>query len=87
MPDRVRVRAPTEANWHGMSHMLEGFQLADVPIIIAAIDPCYSCTDRAIHLVGDGVNQLTDWEQIRLMGIEQYKARGIDPSAIKIREF
>ena len=87
MPDRVRVRAPTEANWHGMSHMLEGFQLADVPIIIAAIDPCYSCTDRAIHLIGDGVNQLTDWESIRQRGIEQYKARGIDPSAIKIREF
>ena len=87
MPDRVRVRAPTEANWHGMSHMLEGFQLADVPIIIAAIDPCYSCTDRAIHLIGDGVNQLTDWAQIRALSIEQYKSRGIDPGSIKVREF
>jgi len=87
MPDRVRVRAPSEANWHGMSHMLEGFQLADVPIIIAAIDPCYSCTDRAIHLIGDGINQLTDWAQIRALSIEQYKARGIDPGSIKIREF
>jgi len=86
-PDRVRVRAPSEANWHGMSHMLEGFQLADVPIIIAAIDPCYSCTDRAIHLIGDGINQLTDWAQIRALSIEQYKARGIDPGSIKIREF
>jgi NADH-quinone oxidoreductase subunit D len=87
MPDRVRVRAPSEANWHGMSHMLEGFQLADVPIIIAAIDPCYSCTDRAIHLIGDGINQLTDWAAIRAHSIEQYKSRGIDPSSIKIREF
>lgn len=86
-PDRVRVRAPSEANWHGMSHMLEGFQLADVPIIIAAIDPCYSCTDRAIHLIGDGINQLTDWAQIRALSIEQYKARGIDPGSIKMREF
>jgi NADH-quinone oxidoreductase subunit D len=67
--------------------MLEGFQLADVPIIIAAIDPCYSCTDRAIRLTGGGIDRLTDWERIRLYGIEQYKLRGIDPGSIKIREF
>ena len=87
MPDRVRVRAPSEANWHGMSYMLEGFQLADVPIIIAAIDPCYSCTDRAIRLNGDGDDRLLSWDQIRAYGIEQYKARGIDPNAIAIRPF
>ena len=87
MPDRVRVRAPSEANWHGMSYMLEGFQLADVPIIIAAIDPCYSCTDRAIRLSGNGDVTLASWDQIRAYGIEQYKAQGIDPNAIAIRPF
>ena len=87
MPDRVRVRAPSEANWHGMSHMLEGFQLADVPIIIAAIDPCYSCTDRAIRLDSRGDVQLMSWEQLRTHSIEQYRARGIDPCAIAIRQF
>lgn len=87
MPDRVRVRAPSEANWHGMSYMLEGFQLADVPIIIAAIDPCYSCTDRAIRLSGNGDVQLASWDQIRAYGIAQYKSRGIDPGAIAIRPF
>ena len=87
MPDRVRVRAPSEANWHGMSYMLEGFQLADVPIIIAAIDPCYSCTDRAIRLNGDGDDRLLSWDQIRAYGIAQYKARSIDPNAIAIRPF
>ena len=50
-PDRVHIRAATEANWHCMKHMLEGDYLADVPIIIAAIDPCYSCTDRAMYCV------------------------------------
>ena len=87
MPDRVRVRAPSEANWHGMSYMLEGFQLADVPIIIAAIDPCYSCTDRAIRLFGDGDGQIASWDQIRTFGIEQYKKNGIDPGSIAIRQF
>ncbi len=87
MPDRVRVRAPSEANWHGMSYMLEGFQLADVPIIIAAIDPCYSCTDRAIRLTSGRDVQLASWEQIRQFGIEQYKRNGIDPGSIAIRPF
>jgi len=87
MPDRVRVHAPSEANWHGMSYMLEGFQLADVPIIIAAIDPCYSCTDRAIRLNSGSEEQIASWEQIRQYGIEQYKRNGIDPGSIAIRPF
>lgn len=87
MPDRVRVRAPSEANWHGMSYMLEGFQLADVPIIIAAIDPCYSCTDRAIRLDDGGGERLASWEQVRLFGIKQYQKLGIDPGSIRIRPF
>ncbi|HWQ58921.1 MAG TPA: nickel-dependent hydrogenase large subunit [Clostridia bacterium] len=86
-PDRVRVRAPSEANWHGMSHMLEGFHLADVPIIIAAIDPCYSCTDRAIGLVSGEGETLHTWEEVRRRGIEHYKRLGIDPSGIRLREF
>lgn len=84
-PDRVRVRAPSEANWHGMKHMLEGFHFADVPIIIAAIDPCYSCTDRAIMLRSDKGDTVTDWESLRRTGIERYKKMGIDPSKIRMR--
>ena len=63
IPYRIRVRAPSEANWHGMKHMLEGSFLADVPIAIAAIDPCYSCTDRAIFVNSDnGESRLYDWK-------------------------
>jgi membrane-bound hydrogenase subunit alpha len=83
MPDRVRVRAPSEANWHGMKRMLEGAYLADVPIIVAANDPCYSCTDRvrciikgaAVH-AGDGLGEL------RTYGVEWYRKRGADVSAL-----
>ena len=31
-----------------VAHMLEDGYLADLPIVIAAIDPCFSCTDRLI---------------------------------------
>lgn len=86
MPDRIRVRAPTEANWHGMRHMLEGQYLADVPITIAAIDPCYSCTDRAIMLNSGSGTEVTDWQKLRQYSIDWYKKRGIDVSSIKMPE-
>lgn len=86
MPDRVRVRAPSEANWRGVKHMLEGGYLADVPIIIAAIDPCYSCTDRAVVVNSGSATEVIDWQQLRQYGIDWHKERGIDVPAIKMPE-
>jgi len=45
-PERYKVRAPTLANWASMATMLRGGYVADIPIVLAAIDPCMSCTDR-----------------------------------------
>jgi membrane-bound hydrogenase subunit alpha len=85
-PDRVRVRAPTQANWHGMRHMLEGQYLADVPITIAAIDPCYSCTDRAIVIHSEHGTEVMDWQNLRQYSIEWHKKRGIDVASVKMPE-
>lgn len=82
MPDRVRVRAPSEANWHGMKHMLEGGYLADVPITIAAIDPCYSCTDRAVIVHSENDTKVMDWLGLREYSINWYKKQGVDVSSI-----
>lgn len=84
MPDRVRVRAPSEANWHGMKHMLEGGYLADVPITIAAIDPCYSCTDRAVIVHSENDTKVMDWWGLREYSIDWYKKQGVDVSSIGI---
>ncbi|MFA9440192.1 NADH-quinone oxidoreductase subunit C [Uliginosibacterium sp. sgz301328] len=43
---RWRCRAPTYANWPPLRHMLRGNTVSDAPLIVASIDPCYSCTDR-----------------------------------------
>jgi NADH-quinone oxidoreductase subunit D len=43
-PERVKIRAPTLANLSSVTKMMEQIYLADVPIIVAAIDPCFSCT-------------------------------------------
>jgi Ni,Fe-hydrogenase III large subunit/Ni,Fe-hydrogenase III component G len=43
---RWRCRAPTYANWPVLRYMLRGNTIADAPLIVASIDPCYSCCDR-----------------------------------------
>ena len=45
-PYRWRVRAPTYPNLQSVGVMIEGEQLADVPICLGSYDPCFSCTER-----------------------------------------
>ncbi len=47
-PYRWRVRAPTYQNLLAVPTMLRGVELADAALTIASIDPCFSCTDRAV---------------------------------------
>ncbi len=47
-PFRWKVRAPTYANLQAIPVMIQGLPLADVPITIGSIDPCFSCTERMI---------------------------------------
>lgn len=46
IPQRVKIRTPTYANMPSVRAMSKNQQLADMPLIQASIDPCYSCTDR-----------------------------------------
>lgn len=45
-PYRWRVRAPSYMNLQSVPSMLQGCHIADAPIIIGSIDPCFSCTER-----------------------------------------
>lgn len=79
-PERVKVRAPTLANIQAVKYMLKDRYLADMPIVIAAIDPCFSCTDRLVS-IGDLNNRnkkIITWDGLRTYSIEWYRARGID---------
>jgi len=79
-PDRVKVRAPTLANVQAVALMLEDRYLADMPIVVAAIDPCFSCTDRLVSINDADHNSKNtfEWEKIHRDSIEWYKKRGID---------
>jgi len=45
-PHRWKVRAPTFANLQALGTTLKGMTLADVPITLGSMDPCFSCTER-----------------------------------------
>lgn len=45
-PSRVKIRTPTIANLPSVMEMLKGESMAEVPIVLASIDQCFSCTDR-----------------------------------------
>jgi membrane-bound hydrogenase subunit alpha len=84
-PERVKVRAPTLANLASMGKMLQNNNLADVPIIIAAIDPCFSCTDRAIEVsqLTRGATDTLMWDELRVRGIEWWRREaGVDFAAL-----
>ena len=46
VPTRVKIRTPSLVNMPIVRLMVLGANLADVPLINASIDPCYSCTSR-----------------------------------------
>lgn len=46
--ERLDIRTPTLANWTSVAKCLVGHSIADIPVIVAAIDPCLSCTSRMV---------------------------------------
>ncbi|MEW6365835.1 MAG: NADH-quinone oxidoreductase subunit C [Acidobacteriota bacterium] len=45
-PYRWRVRAPTYPNLQAVPAMIENQAIADMPITLGSLDPCFSCTER-----------------------------------------
>jgi Ni,Fe-hydrogenase III large subunit len=45
-PYRWRVRAPSYNNLQVIPSMLRGQKIADAPISVGSLDPCFSCTER-----------------------------------------
>ncbi len=78
VPERVKVRTPTICNLLSVVKLAVGHQLADVPMILAGIDPCFSCNDRMVVI--DQANQTSQrwrWKDLRQYGIEHYQQRTV----------
>lgn len=72
-PARVKARPPTLCNLASVLILTIGRQLADVPMILVGVDPCFSCNDRAVILKGARGNQTWTWDQLRQYGIDFYR--------------
>jgi NADH-quinone oxidoreductase subunit D len=73
-PERIKVRTPSLCNFASVIALAVGHQLADIPVILAGIDPCFSCNDRMVVVRrARGDRQAWTWEQLRQYGIAYYR--------------
>ena len=69
-PVRHKARAPSYVNVPSFKASCIGQHIADVTITLAAVDPCYSCTERLA--VVDGHNNIThDYEELLRLSREK----------------
>lgn len=71
-PARYKVRAPTLGNLPAVLEMLTSkgdymVRIADIPVIIAGIDPCMCCMDRSIRFIdhSKGREWVWSWDQLK----------------------
>lgn len=74
-PYRWRVRAPTYPNLQAVGCMIEGVNLADVPICIGSYDPCFSCTER-VETVDVNTNEIRVYTREQLQELSRRKTLG-----------
>ena len=75
-PERVKICTPSLRNFNSVTALAVGHQLADMPMLLAGIDPCFSCNDRAVIVRRTGGDHMHwSWERLRQYGIEHYQRR------------
>lgn len=74
-PERLKVRAPTLANYAATIAMLKNGFIADIPLIFAAIDPCICCAERLVQLddARSASSRVLSFSQLRAMANERAK--------------
>ncbi len=75
-PYRWRVRAPTYPNLQAVPAMITDDTIADVPIILGSMDPCFSCTER-VETVDVATRGVRVYSRTELLQIS--RARGGRP--------
>jgi membrane-bound hydrogenase subunit alpha len=74
-PERLKVRAPTLANYPATVEMLRKGFIADIPLIFAAIDPCICCAERTVTLgaAGSGEESVVRMSDLRRRAIARHQ--------------
>jgi membrane-bound hydrogenase subunit alpha len=69
-PEAWKIKASSYSNLMSWIPMLKGEQIADIPIIVASIDPCLSCTDR-VAVIRGGKRSLLTKEDLHRLSVEK----------------
>jgi membrane-bound hydrogenase subunit alpha len=69
-PQTWKVKASTYSNQMSWLKILQGEQIADIPIVVASIDPCMSCTDRVAIIHQDRTDIFTK-EYLHRLSVEK----------------
>ena len=74
-PERLKVRAPTLANYPATVEMLKNGFIADIPLIFAAIDPCICCAERTVETVDlrTGEENTLRFSELRALAKERFE--------------
>jgi Ni,Fe-hydrogenase III large subunit len=76
-PFRWRVRAPSYNNLQSIPALLRGMTIADAPISIGSLDPCYSCTERmGVIDKRTGVERIYTRDELLKMSREARRSNG-----------
>jgi NADH-quinone oxidoreductase subunit D len=73
IPTRIKIRTPSLCNWGTVIAAAVGLKLADMPMLLSGIDPCFSCNDRMVKVKHDQAAQTWSWEDLRQYGIAYYR--------------
>jgi membrane-bound hydrogenase subunit alpha len=77
-PVRHKIRAPSYVNVPSFRASCIGADIADVTITLAAVDPCYSCTERLAVVDGKDNKIICDSEELLKLSREKTaRIRGI----------
>jgi NADH-quinone oxidoreductase subunit D len=63
-PERVKIRAPSFMNVPSFKRAIIGQEIADAALILAAVDPCYCCTERMVAVDADKGRTLFNGEEL-----------------------
>jgi ech hydrogenase subunit E len=78
-PDRLKIRTPSLCNWASVMQLAVGHKLADMPMMLSGIDPCFSCNDRVFTIrrprPGQDDCQAWTWEDLRQYGMDYYQKK------------
>jgi membrane-bound hydrogenase subunit alpha len=83
-PERLKVRAPTLANYPATIEMLKKGFIADIPLIFAAIDPCICCAERSVTLVSarNGEESIVRMSDLRRQAIARQENAPVKRNAV-----